>query len=185
MNPTKRSKVSHQHAEQEVFFTNRLGVASYSLIDKPSRPVSLQCREDFESSNQLHKHIERYCEASINEKTNPKQWTSELKNYLKRALDPANCAVGWSNTQIIHELKAMIDVSKLAKSGTLWEKLPLPQHFHQDTLQGAAAAELLNLSKERKGGILYGRNEAWEICTRPWPHAGLGLSDLSPMQRRV
>jgi hypothetical protein len=71
-------------------------------------PTCLQCREEFDSIDFYKIHAKIDCWASIHECKYPEEWTSSLKSYVQKALDPANRKPGWTNTEIIEELKAMI-----------------------------------------------------------------------------
>ena len=98
--------------------------------------ICLQCRQDFESNNQLHKHIRNDCWATKNEHKYPDEWTPALQDYVRRALDPANSEPGWTNTEIREELEAMIHMNALLDPmiGARWRTITLPQHIDPEHL---------------------------------------------------
>jgi hypothetical protein len=69
----------------------------------------LQCREEFESKNRLHNHIRTVRWATINERQYPEKWTPAIMTYVRRAMDPVNAEPGWSNADIVKELKSYIE----------------------------------------------------------------------------
>jgi ribonuclease HI len=71
--------------------------------------ICLQCREEFDSKNRLHDHIRTVCWATIHERQFPENWTLAIRSYVQRAMDPVNGEPGWSNADIVRELKSYIE----------------------------------------------------------------------------
>lgn len=91
----------------------------------------LQCRAEFISNNKLHEHIRSVCWASIHEAQYPKEWTRSLRHYVRRALDPSNSMPGWSRSDIVAELKRMIEANSRQRNHVAnWDFRDLPQHKH-------------------------------------------------------
>ena len=116
----------------------KLAQSSASILKGQVRRgfICLQCRQEFESNNQLHKHIRNDCWAIKNEHKYPGEWTPALKDYVQRALDPANSEPGWTNTQIQEELEAMIQTNSLLDPSisARWGTMALPQHIDPEDL---------------------------------------------------
>ena len=93
--------------------------------------VCLQCRQIFPSNNQLHRHIKNDCWATESEHQYPEEWTPDLKDYVRRALDPANSEPGWASSEIVEELKQMIYFGHILDPaiGPRWKTMKLPQHI--------------------------------------------------------
>jgi len=79
----------------------------------------LQCREEFESKNRLHNHITTLFWASIHERQYPKKWSPFVMNYVRRAMDPVN-EPGWSNADIVRELKSLIEADRVVAPGRIY-----------------------------------------------------------------
>jgi ribonuclease HI len=93
--------------------------------------ICLQCRQNFKSNNKLHEHVRNDCWATKNEHKYPDQWTPALKDYVRRAFDPANSEPGWPNAKIQRELEAMIETNFILdpRIGARWRTMEVPQRI--------------------------------------------------------
>ena len=61
----------------------------------------------------------------------PGEWTPALKEYVRKAFDPANSVPGWTRAAIQKELETMIYMNRGQDSSNCfrWRTMDLPQHI--------------------------------------------------------
>lgn len=105
----------------------RLTLEGLERVSDTMSAVCPNCRNHYSSDDQLHDHIQSDCWATRYEQRYPGEWTTSLKRYVHRALDPAN-RNGWAKADIIEEVKSMIQINRFVSARIrTWDNIELPQ----------------------------------------------------------